>query len=208
MARADVPSYLDGSAIPLTDTGVVPQNFEHAQIEHWGSGAGNGVDKSSLKQYSDVPGIVNTTYKALRIMGPGYNWYYSVWCTNEHELYDMTVDSQQLNNLHQPFELVPVKGELTESSRYLYRLETRLDALLLVLKSCKATTCIRPWNALHSSGNVQNLLDAMDPAYDDFYQKHQNRVSYHRCEPGYIIAAEGPQAFIQYEQSQEMLESQ
>jgi len=33
----------------------------------------------------------NNTYKALRIIGDGYNLYYSVWCTNEHELYDLTV---------------------------------------------------------------------------------------------------------------------
>jgi N-acetylglucosamine-6-sulfatase len=34
---------------------------------------------------------INNTYKALRVIGQNYNLYYSVWCTNEHELYDMTV---------------------------------------------------------------------------------------------------------------------
>ena len=33
----------------------------------------------------------NTTYKALRIVGDDYNLYYSVWCNNEHELYDLKV---------------------------------------------------------------------------------------------------------------------
>lgn len=33
----------------------------------------------------------NNTYKAIRVLGPGYNLYYSVWCNNEHELYDMNV---------------------------------------------------------------------------------------------------------------------
>jgi hypothetical protein len=33
----------------------------------------------------------NNTYKAIRIIGSGYNLYYSIWCTNEHELYDMDV---------------------------------------------------------------------------------------------------------------------
>ena len=33
----------------------------------------------------------NNTYKALRIIGKNYNLFYSVWCTNEHELYDLKV---------------------------------------------------------------------------------------------------------------------
>jgi len=33
----------------------------------------------------------NHTFKSLRIAGGGYNLYYSVWCTNEHELYDIKV---------------------------------------------------------------------------------------------------------------------
>lgn len=33
----------------------------------------------------------NDTYKAIRVMGNGYDLMYTTWCTNEHELYDMTV---------------------------------------------------------------------------------------------------------------------
>jgi len=33
----------------------------------------------------------NNTYKAVRIVGETYNLLYTVWCTNEHELYDMVV---------------------------------------------------------------------------------------------------------------------
>ena len=33
----------------------------------------------------------NNTYKAVRIAGKGYNLYYSVWCNNEHELYNLDV---------------------------------------------------------------------------------------------------------------------
>lgn len=33
----------------------------------------------------------NNTYKALRVIGKNYNLHYSVWCTNEHELYDLSV---------------------------------------------------------------------------------------------------------------------
>lgn len=33
----------------------------------------------------------NNTYKAIRLISKHYNLYYSVWCNNEHELYDLTV---------------------------------------------------------------------------------------------------------------------
>lgn len=37
--------------------------------------------------------VLNNTYKAVRIIGKDYDLYYSVWCTNEHELYDIKVSS-------------------------------------------------------------------------------------------------------------------
>ena len=38
----------------------------------------------------------NNTYKSLRVIGDGYDLYYSVWCNNEHELYDMSVSPRFL----------------------------------------------------------------------------------------------------------------
>lgn len=73
----------------------------------------------------------------------------------------------------------------------------RLDAVLLVLKSCQGETCIKPWGVLHPDGSVQNLLDAMDAKYDDFY-RDQFKVSFDRCEYGYVIDAEGPQDALVY----------
>lgn len=35
--------------------------------------------------------IPNNTYKSVRLLGEDYNLYYSVWCNNEHELYDLSV---------------------------------------------------------------------------------------------------------------------
>lgn len=42
--------------------------------------------------------IPNNTYKSVRLLGEGYNLYYSVWCNNEHELYDLSVsfDSRRI----------------------------------------------------------------------------------------------------------------
>lgn len=42
--------------------------------------------------HSNLVNIVgNNTYKALRLVSKYYNLYYSVWCNNEHELYDLNV---------------------------------------------------------------------------------------------------------------------
>lgn len=31
------------------------------------------------------------TYKTVRVIGDDYDFSYSVWCTNEHELYNIKV---------------------------------------------------------------------------------------------------------------------
>lgn len=51
----------------------------------------------------------NNTYKALRVISKEYNLYYSVWCTNEHELYDLTVRFLSLYFLSpdHPIHLIP-----------------------------------------------------------------------------------------------------
>lgn len=73
----------------------------------------------------------------------------------------------------------------------------RLDALLLVLKSCQGQTCIRPWDVLHPEGNVETIVDALNVKYDEFYNV-QSKVSFSRCEFGYILDAEGPQTALTY----------
>ena len=196
MAGATLPDYLDGSPVPGVAAQPVAQNFEHAQIEHWGDAGADDVNYYGTKDVS------NTTYKALRIMGDGYNFFYSVWCTNQHELYDMTVDAAQLNNLYTNFTYKPNEQATAANPFPINRLESRLEALLLVLKSCKAITCIKPWLALHPGGKVTTLKDAMDPKFDAFYEQQQNRISFSKCEPGYIIKSEGPQTYKQYSANQ------
>lgn len=74
---------------------------------------------------------------------------------------------------------------------------SRLDALLLVLKSCQGHICIEPWKALHSDGSVNTLRDALHPENDARYRSIP-AVAFDRCENGYIIDAEGPQADWSY----------
>lgn len=75
----------------------------------------------------------------------------------------------------------------------LKKIVSRLDSLLFVLKSCKAETCIRPWEALHPAGNVETLREALSPRFDEFYAAKQHTISFDRCEMGFILDAEGPQ---------------
>lgn len=52
------------------------------------------------------------------------------------------------------------------------RLLDRLNAILMVIKSCTGNTCRDPWSALQPPNAlkpVASLPGAMDPAYDDFF---------------------------------------
>ena len=132
----------------------------------------------------------NNTYKAIRISAPGYNLYYSVWCSNEHELYDMTTDPGQLHNLLSPD--LPASAATYIAGLPLNKVVARLDTLLFVLKSCEGSVCREPWKALHPAGNVWTLADALSPRFDQFYETHQVRFQYNFCANGYLIEAEGP----------------
>ncbi|PNS16008.1 ABC transporter G family member [Sphaceloma murrayae] len=193
---------------------------EHVNVEFWGANFGEGG-------YAD--GILNptnntNTYKALRLISTDgvFNLAYVVWCTNEHELYDMNVDSQQMNNIAVSFNATTlstspavgpraptVEQENPFSSRlaprksgsdkpqfqdpgYILRLQSRLDTLLMVLKTCKAETCRDPWGRIHPDGKVKSLRDAMRAKYDDFYVRQQPKVRSVKCAAGYLRDLEGP----------------
>lgn len=189
IAGAPMRDDFDGLAIPLTKEGIKQASrsrHEHVTVEHWGFASNEG---KLFDGYQEL--YLNNTYKAIRVIGEAYNLHYQVWCNNEHELYDLTSDPGQMVNLlhpdhhHSPTQLllgVPLE-----------RVVSRLDSLLFVLKSCKAETCIRPWEALHPTGNVANLRDALSTRFDDFYMQRQIKVVFDRCEMGFILDAEGPQ---------------
>lgn len=172
----------DGSPIPLTKSSIeaaVDKRREHVQVEYWGFAGGEGRYDRRLHQ--------NNTFKGIRIVGSGYNLYYSIWCTNEHELYDMDVDPGQMHNLLRSDSTVS-----TVAGYPLPKVVARLDALLMVQKSCKGKTFQEPWKALHSDGEVTSLKDALSPRFDHFYEVEQTRVEYNYCHNGYVPEAEGP----------------
>lgn len=119
----------------------------------------------------------------------------------------MVSDSSQLSNRLGS----PVQGS---AKKYYGRSETqlynRLDALLMVSKSCTQDSCRNPWSVLFPGGQVSNLGDAMKSTYDTFFA-NQPKVSYTACmygpasalkmdcqliflgDDGYLNADEGPQ---------------
>lgn len=84
-ARAD----FDGEAIPLSEAALEKAKetrHEHVTVEFWGFAATEG------RLFGDDKRLyLNNTYKAVRVIAGDYNLYYSVWCNNEHEFYDLKV---------------------------------------------------------------------------------------------------------------------
>ncbi|KAK7980369.1 hypothetical protein PG989_012826 [Apiospora arundinis] len=186
---AGIPLQEDFDGVPMPVTEEAQQSefadearkSEHVNVEFWGHGILEG----------DHPGNgLNDTYKALRLIGEGYDLSYTVWCTNEHELYDLKADLWQMNNIYSS------TSTCNATTTRLYdwdksKLIARVDALLLTLKACKGAVCRRPWEALHPEGNVHSLRDAMNPEFDVFYVEQQPRVTFSECKLGYLTEFEG-----------------
>ena len=120
-------------------------------------------------------------------MSTNYDISYTVWCSNEHELYDMKADPYQMNNLY---------SEIDSTDTYVFgyridKLVSRVDALMLTVKACSGQVCTKPWQTLHPKGNVRNLKDAMAARYDKFYMKQQKKVTFSECAMGYLPWVEG-----------------
>ncbi|KAF4989809.1 hypothetical protein FDECE_14590 [Fusarium decemcellulare] len=171
----------DGSPIPLgTNKEISEVSREHVQVEFWGRD-----DPNEWNSFATDSGF-NNTYKALRVIGDSYSLYYSVWCTNERELYDMSSDYGQLNNLLEPdISSANVLGVPVS------KLANRLDALLFVLKSCQGQTCRKPWQALQPDGSISSLTDALVSKHDQLFDLLP-KVSFTACSGGYVKAFEGP----------------
>ena len=181
----------DGQLIPAVreGSGVVPA--EHVNIENWQVAAPYEVSGFS-DIASKVPNKNENVYKGVRIFGDNYSYYYSVWCTNQRELYDMSKDMYQANNV---LDGVASIDDISDDDTR--KLVHRLDAVLLVLKSCVGEECVKPWLHLHPQGDVQNLEDALHSRYDTFYAS-QPQIHFKACKNGYLLEYEGPQDYSVY----------
>ncbi|KAH6955768.1 alkaline-phosphatase-like protein [Ilyonectria sp. MPI-CAGE-AT-0026] len=95
IAGIELRDDFDGTPIPLSaNIGMPGIRHEHVAVEYWGTAIAEGsVDGFDAHGQIVMP---NNTYKGLRVKGEFYDIYYSVWCNNEHELYNIKVSL----NLH------------------------------------------------------------------------------------------------------------
>ncbi|SGY80919.1 BQ5605_C009g05404 [Microbotryum silenes-dioicae] len=191
----------DGSLVPLTKAlrqDAVREGIkQHHLAEYWVDGIEEGkysgqsercahtVDPGKLNYPDNVSAgrsFLNTTYRAIRIVeGNLTDLSYAVWCTGEHEIYDLRTDPDQMHNL----------AEVQSQSPELQKLLTRLDALLLVLKTCVGEVCKRPWKEMFPREDIRSLKDALDVKYDQYFRQLP-KVTYSRCELGYFRELEHP----------------
>ena len=160
----------DGAPIAYTSAALATSpKTELVNVEYW-----NSLSSPELLPAGEY---YNNTYKALRLMSDGNSFYYSKWCTGEQEFYNMNTDASQLKNRL----ATPPKGK---AARYYGRKEAmlynRLDALLMVAKSCQQDSCRNPWGTLFPNGQVTDLAGAMQSQYDSFFA-NQPKVSYSSC---------------------------
>ncbi|KAI0137520.1 arylsulfatase [Xylariales sp. AK1849] len=189
LPQEEWPPFLDGRSIvstwkdplaPLNSSCATDDIREILNVEFWGI---QSVESIPLTQYND------NSYKTLRIVGDETSYLYSRWCTNEAELYDTAADPYELTNL--------AISPSAETSR----LMARLNALLLATKSCAEVTCRNPWRLLQpehraeiapvSELEIQNLNQAMDAKYDEFFAGIPN-VAFQECLDFQSVANEQP----------------
>ncbi|KAH7171229.1 arylsulfatase [Dactylonectria macrodidyma] len=164
--KEDLPVFLDGRSLlqdwyhPHNSTGS--EHRDLINIEFWGH---------SVVEAPGQRGDGNNSYKALRVVGEDSAWLFTRWCTGETELY---------NTLTDPFEVDNLAHKLNSPSNHTRRLIHRLNALLLVTKSCERDHCRNPWTVLQSShesdsdapesGEIfYSLKTAMAEKYDPFF---------------------------------------
>ncbi|KAH6890286.1 arylsulfatase [Thelonectria olida] len=175
VSKKEWPEQLDGQSLldqwhhPLSSTGKGSGGGnakETLNVEFWGLciiEAPNGAELG-------IP-FRNNSYKSLRIVGEDESWLYSYWCTGETELYNTAKDPYELDNL--------AVGASKETSRLI----DRLNAILLVTKSCAQGTCRQPWTLLQPGNckdEILSLKQAMKRKYDDFFAGFP-RVAFKEC---------------------------
>lgn len=103
---------------------------------------------------------------------------------------ETTLDSRELEV--PPLERNVDQFKITVRDGYTVgRVRPRLDALLLLLKDCKGRQCTHPWGSYFPAGEVRNLKQALNPAYNAFFASLA-KVDLEECTQGYIPEDEGP----------------
>ncbi|KAJ4989041.1 arylsulfatase, partial [Stagonosporopsis vannaccii] len=197
---AGVSKSLDGTSIPLNNDDNTSERYEHAQVEYWGPGVPEGHYGFRADKHREA-GIIkniymNNTYKGIRLVSEEYSLYYSTWCTNETELFDLKSDPGQTVNI---LARDPSILQFEIAGRSLEHIVPRLNALIMVLKTCKGRDCTKPWRVLHPGGTIKSLSDALDKSYDSFYIE-QPQMWFTGCPLGYFADMENQADVLAYEE--------
>ncbi|KAJ5711716.1 hypothetical protein N7488_005872 [Penicillium malachiteum] len=180
LAGAEQRGDFDGTPFPVTnndlDAGDHDHTHEHVNIEHWGVASPEGKygKYGDHNRFGNKTGTATSrnTYKGLRLQSDALSLYYSVWC----HAYNGQHDPFQINNFMEN-GVVSMISTHEIGDRPLEEVVNRLDALLMVLKTCKTHSCVKPWERLHPKGDVKSLKDALMPGFDAFYSG-QPKVSF------------------------------
>lgn len=164
-----LPQWHEPTVNNFTDAGQ-GNSKESLNVEYWGL---VGIEAPSGPELGGS--YRNNTYKTIRVVGSEQNWAYAVWCNGQTELYNITADPYELTNL--------ARGP--DISTEHQRLINRLNALLMVTKSCEQDRCRDPWAQLDPSNNgtaptLTSLVAAMDSSYDTFFADFQ-KVTFDTC---------------------------
>lgn len=159
-------------------TNVYQLARESMNIEYWGL---VGIEAPSGPELGGS--FYNNTYKTIRVVGDEQNWAYAVWCNGQTELYNITADPYELTNLAR-------SDNISETHQ---RVINRLNALLMVTKSCEQDRCRDPWAQLvpDNTTTLVSLVHAMDEAYDTFFEEFQ-QVTFSTCMQFQWTPAEEP----------------
>ncbi|KAJ7671221.1 hypothetical protein B0H17DRAFT_1141557 [Mycena rosella] len=118
LGRLELCPEFDGAAIPLTAAQISAASAdtskaEHIDMEYWGF-----IDEAN-EGISGAPLLLNNTYKSARVIGERYNFYYTVWCDNTRDLYDMNVrQAPHLTSFKAPGHSGVCRENLNSGGRY------------------------------------------------------------------------------------------
>ncbi|THU88757.1 alkaline phosphatase-like protein [Dendrothele bispora CBS 962.96] len=195
IANASASYPIDGRVIAFTESEQVcvqdsSQEIEGAPaqtiVEYW-----NGALEEGTYAFEGSNGVRdNTTYRSIQaIDGDEQDWVYGVWCTGERELYDLKTDPWQINNL--ATNTASGFDSFEFSSNTSSQVASRLDALLIVLKTCIGEVCRDPWKAIFPNQTVSSLSDALSSDFDEYFTSLP-KFRYEKCQFGYFDNLESP----------------
>ncbi|KAB5569978.1 alkaline-phosphatase-like protein [Coniochaeta sp. 2T2.1] len=112
---AGIPQRADFESVPMpVSTNSKPLEYESVNIEFWSRKTSEKYLATLLTNFT--VDLRKNTYKSVRIVGPGYNLMYSVWCTNDHELLKglmMVLKSCKGQECIYPWKTIHPDGDVT-----------------------------------------------------------------------------------------------